>query len=146
MSSSTSSMDVASKRWLVALALVFLGSAAFLAQAFIKALSPPNENSVTVQPPAQENTREAFSKSEPTWITPPEIRALDDRQTATNIVRSENKDRVVRKKDDAATKAAARAQADYLRTLVKQNKLPDVYGHLTLEQIDEMEMNNVLIE
>jgi hypothetical protein len=37
-------------------------------------------------------------------------------------------------------------QAEDLRSMVKQNKLPAGYGHLTLEQIDEMEKNGIVIE
>jgi hypothetical protein len=146
MRSSASSMDVTSKRWLVVLALVFLGSTAFLGQAFIKALSSPSEDNVAVQPPSHESSREAFAKSEPTWIVPPEIRALDERQTAAGVISTDIKEKPVRKRDEAAAKEAVRSQAEYLRTLVKQNKLPDAYGHLTLEQIDEMEKSNILIE
>ena len=63
-----------------------------------------------------------------------------------SVFSSDNKDRTVRKKDDAAIKEVVHHQAEYLRSLVKQNKLPDAYGHLTLEQIDEMEKNSILIE
>jgi hypothetical protein len=37
-------------------------------------------------------------------------------------------------------------QAEDLRSMVKQNKLPEALGHITLEEIDEMEKNGVVIE
>jgi hypothetical protein len=30
--------------------------------------------------------------------------------------------------------------------MIKKDKLPEAYGHLTLEQVDEMEKQGVLIE
>ena len=146
MSAPVSSIDAASRRWLAVLALVFLASAAFLAHSFIKALSLPGEDGATARQPARESAGEAPIRSEPVWILPQEARTVDDRQTTTNVFSSDNKDRTVRKKDDAAIKEVVHHQAEYLRSLVKQNKLPDAYGHLTLEQIDEMEKNSILIE
>jgi hypothetical protein len=146
MRAPASSIDATSKRWLAVLALVFLGSAAFLAHSFIKALSLPGEDGATTQQSASVSTGESTTRSEPAWILPPEARVVDDRQTLASVVSSDNKEKPVRKRDDAAAKEAARSQAEYLRTLVKQNKLPDVYGHLTVEQIDEMEKKNILIE
>ena len=146
MSSSASSIDASSKRWLALLALVLLASAAFLAHSFIKAMSSPSEDSVTAEQPVRENAAEAPSRNERAWISTQEARAFDDRENATSISATDNMDKIVHEKDDAAIKEAVHVQAVYLRTLVEQNKLPRAYGHLTLEQIDDMEKNNILIE
>ena len=146
MSASASSIDASSKRWLALLALVFLASAAFLAHSFIKAMSSPNEDGVTAEQPARENAAKAPTRSEPAWSFPQEARVFDDRRAATGVSPSDNKDKTVPKGDDAAIKEVVRHQAEYLRTLIKQNRLPSAYGNLTLEQIDEMEKNNILIE
>jgi hypothetical protein len=37
-------------------------------------------------------------------------------------------------------------QAEYLRNLISQGKLPDTTGNLTKEQVDEMERKGITLE
>jgi hypothetical protein len=146
VSDSFSSMDTMSKRWLTALGLAVLVSIAILTRSFIDVLSPPQEKSDTAQQPLRGDAGESSTKSESTWSIPPEARAFDNRQNPPSVFPTDKRDKTVRKKDDAAIKAAVHQQAESLRALVKQHRLPHAYGSLTLKQIDEMEKNNILNE
>ena len=134
------SFDTASKCWLAVLATAFLASVAILAHSFIKASSPPAESSATVQQPASEGTKEVRTPNKPDWSFPaPRPVVKGQRITAgTDPFRSPDSDTAKRQKD-AAAKQLVHRQAEALRTMVKQDKLPEGLGNLTLEQIDEME-------
>jgi hypothetical protein len=148
MNAPARSLDTASKCWLGVLALAFLVSVAILAHSFLKALAPPEENSATAHQAAPGGTGEVHAKSESGWSHIEPVRAVENRPVTTGadpfssiINRAAN-----RQQDAAAAKEAVHRQAEYLRTLVKQNRLPGGLGNLTLEQIDEMEKKGILIE
>jgi hypothetical protein len=147
MSLSTWSMDTDSKRLLAILATVFLVSVAMLAHSFVNALSPTEGNIVVDQKPATATTSQARTRSEPAWSNPQQIAAAEPRETAVRVSPFEGKNKLLTKRDElAAQQAEVHRQADYLRKLIAAGKLPAGYGHLTKEQVDEMEKNGETIQ
>lgn len=141
--SAAPSIDATSKRWLTLLALAIVASVAILTRSFLKALSPLDEKSVKTQQPATDEAREVRTDSPEAWNHPQQFQAVQEQPTVTSFPSS---DAEVRKKKEAARAAMAHHQAEDLRSMVKQNKLPEAFGQLTLEQIDEMEKNGIVIE
>ena len=141
--SAAPSIDATSKRWLTVLALAIVASVAILAYSFLKALSPLEEKSVKTQQPATDQAQEVPTGDQEAWNHPQQFQAVQEQPTVTSFPPS---DAEVRKKKEAARVAMVHHQAEDLRSMVKQNKLPAGYGHLTLEQIDEMEKNGIVIE
>lgn len=139
MSAPVSSIDATSKRWLAALALAILASVVILTRSFINALSPPPEKIVAAQPPALNETKAVRTSGQEGWGRPQELQR-------TSPFPSANSDATVRKKDEAIHKELVHKQAETLRSMIKQDKLPDAYGHLTLEEVDEMEKNGETIQ
>ena len=151
MSLSTWSLDTDSKRWLAVLAAACLVSVAMLAHSFMKALSPAEENSAAVQKPATAATNEARTRSEPAWTSPQQIAATENHEEAIRVSPFDGKNKLLTKKDEVAAQQAAQQaevhrEADYLRKLIAAGKLPVGYGHLTKEQVDEMEKNGETIQ
>jgi len=141
-------LDTASKCWLTVLAGAFLASVAILAHAFLRTMAPPEQNSATTQKDASGRTGEVHASSEPAWTYPQPGRAIENRPVTTGADPfSSIINRVANRQQDAAVaKEMVHGQAEYLRTLVKQNRLPAGLGNLTLEQIDEMEKKGIVIE
>lgn len=143
--SATPSIDATSKRWLTVLALAIVASVAILAHSFLKALSPLDEKSVKTQQPATDEAKEVRTDSPEAWNHSQQFQTVQE-QPATTSFPSRDSGTEARKKSEAARQAMVHHQAEYLRSMVKQNTLPGGYGHLTLEQIDEMEKNGIVIE
>ena len=151
MSLSTWSLDKDSKRWLAVLAAAGLLSVAMLAHSFMKALSPEEENSVTLQKSATAATGEARTRSEPAWSSSPQIAATENHEEAIRVSPFDGKKKLLTERDKVAEQQAAQQaevhrQANYLRKLIAAGKLPVGYGHLTREQVDEMEKNGESIQ
>lgn len=141
--SAAPSLDASSKRWLTVLALAIVASVAILAYSFLKTPSPLEEKIVETQQPATDQAQKVRTGDQGTWNHPQQFRAVQEQPTVTSFPPS---DAEVRKKKEATRVAMVHNQAEQLRALVKQDKLPEAFGHLTLEQIDEMEKQGIVIE
>jgi hypothetical protein len=151
MSLSTWSLDTDSKRWLAVLAAACLVSVAMLAHSFMKALSPAEENSAAVQKPATAVMDGARTRSEPAWSSSPQIAATENHEEAIRVSPFDGKNKLLTERDKVAEQQAAQQaevhrQAEYLRGLIAAGKLPAGYGHLTKEQVDDMEKKGITIE
>jgi hypothetical protein len=147
MNLGTWSLDTDSKRLLAILATVFLVSVAMLTHSFMLALSPTQENNAAVQKPATANTDEVVTRSEPAWSSPQQTAVPENREAAIRVSPFDGKNKLLTKREEmAAQQAEVHRQADYLRKLIAAGKLPAGYGHLTKEQVDEMEKNGETIQ
>lgn len=80
--------------------------------------------------------------SEPTWSYPE-----PSGTKVTNGNQSLSSHSAVKREQDAATnKAFVHQQAETFRAMVIKNKVPGGLGDLTLEKIDEMEKNGIIVE
>ena len=145
MSTPSSSIDATSKRWLTVLAVAILASVVILTRSFLNVLSPPQEKSAEAQQPASDQMKQVHVNDQEAWSRPQHFQAVQEQPAATSFP-STASDAGMRKKNEAAAKEMVHKQAEQLRAMVRQNKLPDAYGHLTLEQIDEMEKEGVTIQ
>jgi LAS superfamily LD-carboxypeptidase LdcB len=145
MSPASSSLDATSKRLLAALALAILISVVILARSFINVFSPSEQISPQTQQSARDPAKTVSSVTEPQWISPQQSHNHAEQPADKE---SPFKDSVfgTPKNDAAVRKEMVHMQAENLRAMVKQNKLPKAYGDLTTERIDEMEKNGIIIE
>jgi hypothetical protein len=105
------------------------------------------ENIVTVQKPATAATSKARTRNEPAWSSPQQIATTEPSEAAIRVSPFDGKNKLMTKRDEmAAQQAEVHRQADYLRKLIAAGKLPVGYGHLTKEQVDEMEKNGETIQ
>jgi hypothetical protein len=137
------STDDGSKRWLKVLVVTVAASVIFLLYSFVKTLSPPEPSVVAPQKPTPASTAEAVTRSDPNWNAAPVVQGSQAAATrvdpfAAQYAAAAANDPVVRQKD-------VHRQAEYLRNLISQGKLPECYGKLTKEQVDQMEKNGVMI-
>jgi type IV secretory pathway VirB10-like protein len=141
--SAAPSIDASSKRWLTVLALAIVASVGILAYSFLKAVAPLEKKSMETQQPATDHAQEVRTGDQEALNHPQPFQAAQEQPTVTSFPPSVAE---MRKTKEAARMAMVHRQAEDLRSMVKQNKLPAGYGHLTLEQIDEMEKNGIVIE
>jgi len=140
-------MDTASRRWLIALAIAFFVAAAMLTHSFMNAFSAPERGDAKVQPVGADRPEEIHTVSQPEWIHPQEFQGVEQRHAPTDdAITSDSRDTTTREKSETLREKMVHKQAESLRSLVKQNKLPAAYGHLTLDQIDDMEKKGIVIE
>jgi hypothetical protein len=139
--------DDGSKRWLKVLAVAAAASVIFLTYSFVRALSPAQPSVVAPQKPTPAPTEEAVTRTEPDWNGAAAAQVAEGTQApvsrpdpfaAQNAAAAKNDPVVFRK--------AVHQQAEYLRKLIAEGKLPGGYGNLTKEQVDEMEKKGLLIE
>jgi hypothetical protein len=120
---------------------------ALLAHSFMNTLSPAEENNATAQKPATVTTDGARTHSEPAWTSPQQIAATENHEEAIRVSPFDGKNKLLTKTDKlAAQQAEVHRQADYLRGLIAAGKLPAGLGHLTKEQVDEMERMGTTIQ
>ena len=68
-------------------------------------------------------------------------------EAAIRVSPFDSRDKLLTKKDEmVAQQKMVHFQAEYLRTLIAKGKLPAGLGHLTKEQVDEMEKNGETIQ
>ncbi len=146
MSTTVSSVDATSKRWLVALAVAFLAAVAVLIYSFISAFSAPEKSDAKTQPAVTDKPGEVRIVHQPEWSRPQAFHAVEEPPATTSPLPSADSDATKPKQDEAAREQMVHQQAEYLRSLVKQNKLPKAYGHLTVEKVDEMEKKGIVIQ
>lgn len=140
------SMDASSKRWLAALGAVVLVSISILTRSFFSALFPSNQEPVAA--PARTPAREAVTRTEPAWNTTTPSRSTENPQEATPKVSpfaAQDAAAAAAKAHELSAQEAVHRQAEYLRNLISQGKLPEGFGKLTKEQVDEMEKKGITI-
>ena len=138
---SPDSFDGNSKRLLAALACAMVIAVIILTRSFIALLAPP-EPGITDSQKATTPVVKANTEFPSAWYA-----QAQDSSTAPKHITSVKRDEFDPPKNDAEIRQAmVHRQADDLRKMVKQNKLPASLGHLTLEQIDEMEKNGIVIQ
>jgi hypothetical protein len=139
------STDDGSKRWLLVLAVMAAASVIFLVYSFIKAQSPPEQSVVAPQKPAP--AEEAVTRSEPDWNGAAAGQVAEGSQApASRPDPFAAQNAAAAKNDPVVFQKAVHQQAEYLRKLISEGKLPGGYGNLTKEQVDEMEKKGLLIE
>lgn len=145
MTTGSHSLDPVSKRWLTVLAIAMLISIIVLARSFINAFSPPQSVKTDLQSSAQTPSAASTTPATSQWNGPSPFSSSDQQpiHIQSSFKRTES---ATPQNDAAARKEMVRVQAENLRTMVKQNKLPKSFGNLTLEKIDEMEKNGIIIE
>ena len=145
MSTAFGSRDTASKGWLAALALALLISIVIVVRSFVSAFSTPDQVNLPAQQAAQVPSSSMVTvdtSAEPEWSTPSPAST-----TVPKHIPPVKREEFTSPKQAAAIRQAmVHQQAQNLRAMVKQNRLPRSFGHLTLEQIDEMEKNGIVIE
>ena len=116
---------------------------AFLAHSFINTLSPPEEGVVVAEPQASEVTEQVRPRREVQWNNLPQFREHQDRQAGDQVSSFDSQDDAAKKQ---ARQEVVHRQADELRKLIASGNLPEAYGNLTKEQVDEMEKEGVTIQ
>jgi hypothetical protein len=140
------SIDTSSKRWLTILAVTAAASVIFVAYSVVKALSPPEPSVVAPQKPTPAPIEEAVTRSEPDWNSAAAGHVAEDSQAAaTRADPFAAQYAAAAKNDPVAAQQAVHREAEYFRTLISQGKLPECYGKLTKEQVDQMEKKGVMI-
>jgi len=137
------SIDTGSKRWLTILAVTVAASVVFVAYSFVQTLAPPEPSVVAPQKPTPAPTEKAVTSSEPDWNAAPvapcsQAAATHADPFAAQYAAAAAHDPVVHQRD-------VHRQAEYLRNLISQGKLPQGLGSLTKEQVDEMEQKGITI-
>jgi hypothetical protein len=151
MSGIPRSIDTGSKRWLVVLAVTAAASVMFLAYSFIKAQSPPDQSAVETQKPTATHAEEAVTRNEPDWASATAGHTAGDSLANTTrpdpfAAKYAAEAKAAAANDPVVRQRAVHQQAEYLRELIARGKLPEGYGNLTKEQVDDMETKGLLIE
>lgn len=140
------SMDASSKRWLAVLGAVGLVSISILTYSFVSALFPSNQQPVAAQTPPP--AKEVVTRIEPAWNNSSPSSVAEDSQVTTAKVSpfmTQDAAAAAAKAHQLSLQQAVHRQAEYLRNLISQGKLPEGFGKLTKEQVDEMEKNGITI-
>lgn len=150
MSAIPRSTDDGSKRWLIVLAATAAASIAFVAYSFVKTLSPPEQSVVAPQKPPAVPAEEAVTRIEPDWNSATAGHGVEESRAPARgpdpfAAQNAAAAKAAAANDPVATQDAVHQQAEYLRNLISKGKLPEGFGKLTKEQVDEMEKNEVLI-
>lgn len=88
-------------------------------------------------------TEEAVTRSEPDWNAAQVVPG--SQAAATHVDPFAAQYAAAAKNDPVAAQQAVHREAEYFRTLISQGKLPECYGKLTKEQVDQMEKKGVMI-
>jgi hypothetical protein len=141
-------MDADSKRWLAFLAVTAATSVIFAAYAVVKTLSPPEQTVVALQKPTPAPTEEAATRSEPNWNAAQGGQGSLAATTRADPFAAQDAAaaKAAAKNDPVALQQAVHREAEHFRTLISEGKLPDSYGKLTKEQVDEMESKGIMIQ
>jgi hypothetical protein len=147
MNAFSESIDNGSKRWLMVLGVAVSASIIYLAYAFVKTLLPTEPSVVLSQKPSPAPAEQAVTRSEPDWNSAQEVQRAQAAATRTDPFAAQYAAaaKAAAKNDPVAAQQAVHREAEYLRTLISQGKLPGAYGNLTIEQVDQMEKNGVMI-
>jgi hypothetical protein len=146
MSAIPSALDTASKRWLAVLAVVFLASVALLARSFLNASFSPEEKTITIEPRASGRTEPVSTRSEPAWDRLQAVPEAEPNQPDGRASPFAALSAAKARDNPALIQERVHQQAEYLRKLIADGKLPESLGPLTKEQVDEMEKKGILIE
>ena len=138
-------LDTSAKRWLALLMGALVLSVAVLVHSFLKALSP-QEPIVVAQPPAAAVPEAVHVRAEPSWDGAQPVSKVEQSQVVADRASPfDSQKPPPPKRDPVIYQEMVHHQADYLRTMIANGKLPASFGHLTKEQVDEMEKNGEMI-
>ena len=113
---------------------------------FLNVLSPP-EKTVVAQQPVAEVREPVHVRSEPVWNSPPQLGATEETPAPpVRVSPFAAQDAARVSNDPIAARNRVHLQAEYLRKLIADGKVPKALGNLTKEQVDEMEKKGILIE
>jgi len=135
------------QRWLTVLAVAAAASVIFLAYSAVKALSPPEPSIVAPQKSTPAPAAGAVTRTEPDWngaAAAPVAEGTHAPVSRPDPFAAQNA--AAAKNDPVVFRKAVHQQAEYLRKLIAEGKLPGGYGNLTKEQVDDMEKKGLLIE
>ncbi len=138
------SIDTGSKRWLTILAVAAAASIVVVAYSFVQTLAPPEPSVVAPQKPTPAPTGEAVTSSEPDWNAAPV--GPGSQAAATRVDPFAAQYAAAAAHDPVVHQREVHRQADYLRNLISQGKLPEGFGNLTKAQVDQMEQRGVTIQ
>ena len=100
-----------------------------------------------VKQPAVEGSEPAPVRAEPVWDSTPQPGGKRERsQVAAGRVDPFDGQVTAVQPDAAARQEMVHKQAEYLRKIMVNGRLPAGLGHLTKEQVDEMEKKGIMIE
>jgi hypothetical protein len=141
------SMDADSKRWLTFLAVTAAVSVVLAAYALVKTLSSPQQSVVAPQKPTPAQTEGTTANSGLDWSTSPAGHGSEAATTRVDPFAAQDAAaaKAAAKNDPVAAQQAVHREAEYLRNLISQGKLPGSYGNLTKEQVDQMEKDGIMI-
>jgi hypothetical protein len=141
MSTTSSSPDVSSKRWLMLFASAAVVTIVVLAYSFLNALAPSQE----VVEPQPKKVREPYTSSQPVWDHAQQNRSTE---YPNNIPPTPPGERPATTIWVTPTNwmGMVHMQSEYLRKLAAESKDPNDINRLTPEQIDEMEKKGLLIQ
>ncbi|MGD1017848.1 MAG: hypothetical protein ABSA12_00885 [Verrucomicrobiia bacterium] len=139
-------IDAGSKRWLVVLAATAATSVIFMAYSFIQTLSPAEPAVVAPQKSAPAPPEEPVTRSEPDWNAAQAVQGSQAAPAREDPFASEYAAAAKHQNNQIAHQQAVHRQAEYLRNLISQGKLPGCFGTLTKEQVDEMERKGITIQ
>ena len=146
MSTISWSLDTPAKRWLALLAVAFVVSVGVLVHSYFDTLFPPEQTVVAQQRPA-EVPEPVHVRSEPVWNSPPPIGTTEETPAPpVRVSPFAAQDAARVSNDPIAAQNRVHLQAEYLRKLIADGKVPKGLGNLTKEKVDEMEKKGILIE
>ncbi|MGO9246700.1 MAG: hypothetical protein ACLPT4_00755 [Verrucomicrobiia bacterium] len=148
MNAISRSVDTSSKRWLTVLAVTAGASVVFVAYSFVRTLSPTGPSVVAPQKPTPTPTEEAPPRSEPDWNAAQVVPGSQAAATRVDPFAAQYAAaaKAATAHDPVARQQDVHRQAEYLRNLVSQGKLPEGLGNLTKQQVDEMEQRGITIQ
>lgn len=139
-------LDTASKRWLAGLGAVFLATVVMLARAFFSAAFPSAETAITAEPRAPHPTEQVTARAEPTWESLQVNHEAEQKQPDSRVSPFAAQDAAEARDNPVIIQQRVHQQAEYLRKQIANGTLPESLGHLTKEQVDEMEKKGLMIE
>ena len=143
MSAFLSSLDASSKRWLIVFALAAVVTIGVLAHSFLSALAPPKE--VVKPQPFPVTVGRTYTSSQPAWDSAQQNRSTGYPNNIPPAPSSGHNPPAALATPTNWVKVV-HMQAEDLRKKVVESKDPDDVKQRTLERIDEMEKNGLLIQ
>jgi len=141
------SLDTPAKRWLALLAVAFVVSVGVLVHSFFDTLFPQERKAEVAQPRASEVPEPVHVRTEPVWNSPPRMGAIEETPAPpVRVSPFAAQDAARVSNDPIAAQNRVHLQAEYLRKLIADGKVPKGLGNLTKEKVDEMEKKGILIE
>ena len=136
--------DTPAKRWLAVLAGAFVLTVAVLMHLSFNATTPMER--AEVKQPQAEAAETVQTRVEPVWTNPEPMPEMPRPVPPAKPSPFEAQDKATVANDPLAMQRRVHMQAEYLRQLIADGKLPRGLGNLTKEQVDEMERKGILVQ